>query len=463
MAEKRHSPLVLTGAEPASTRSNSLENPSVSLVDPKAWAQIFGDWRSSAGVSVDPQVAMSVPAVWCAVTFLGGCIASLPLKLHRKSANGKEQIERGAHALMLAGKVNDEYLTSFNWRRDLMTSTLLRGRSLTYVERQAANTGDARYLWPIELAKTTIKRQRGRMLYQYRDASNSQTETYTADQIIDIKFLGALDGVDHFDPVMTMKDTIGLAVAIRTYASRYFLNGGVPPLALEGPAASPAAVARGKSDMGEAVKQSTRDESGVIYLPPGHKLTPVALQPEKGQLLDAQRFIVEEVARIFNIPPAFLHHLVNATFANVEQQDLNFVKHSLVHWIEQIEQELNAKMFGTARGRYIEFDLNALLRGDLVSRMGAYAQAIQFSVMKPNEARRRENLPDDPAGDRLMANTTIQPLPLPGEEPAPVDPNDPNAKPAPAPGAKPGDPGTTGDPGGEQDNPGDPVTDPEDT
>lgn len=423
------------GGEKRST--NSLENPSVSLVDPKAWAQIFGDWRSAAGVSVDPDVAMSVPAIWCAVTFLSGCLAALPMKLHRKSQNGVEQIERGQLAKMLAGCVNDDFQTSFKWRRQMMVSTLLRGRGLSFIEKQAS--GDAMYLWNLQLAKTTIKREGGRLKYKYRDAAASRQVVYTAGEILDIQFLGSLDGVDAFDPVATLKDTIGLAVALRQYASRFFQNGGVPPLAMEGPAASPQAVARAKSDAGEAVKQSARDEDNIIYLPLGHKLTPVGFDPDKAQMINAQKFIIEEVARVFNLPPAFLHHLVNSTFANVEQQDLNFVKHSLVTWVEQWETELNAKMFGAARGRYIEFDLAAMLRGDFLSRMQAYASAIQNGVLKPNEARRRENLPDAPGGDQLMVNSTIQPL-------------------APAPG----DPATTGNPGGEIDNPGDPVTDPED-
>lgn len=439
-------PLVLEG------RTNSLENPSVSLVDPKAWAQIFGEWRSSSGVAVDADVAMSVPAVWCAVTFLSNCIASLPVKLHRKSVNGKASpILTGPLHGLLTGKSNEEFLTSFNWRRDMMTSVLLKGRGLTFVEKMGGGVGDAMNLWPIPMAKTRVVRTRGKLTYNYRDTASSTEEVYTPGEIIDIKFLGQLDGVGHFDPVAQMKDTIGLAVAVRTYAGRYFQNGGVPPLAMSGPAASPSAVARAKSDTGEAVKQSTRDESNVLYLPTGHTLTPIGFEPEKSQLLEAQNFIVQEISRLFNLPPAFLHYLLNATFANVEQQDLNFVKHCLIAWVEQWEAELNIKLFGSARGRYVEFDLNGLLRGDFLSRMMAYAQGIQNGVLMPNEARRRENLPDAAGGDVLLVNTAIQPL-------------DPDGRPAPLPLAggnltlpvvKPAAQ-TPGDDGGEIDPPGDP-------
>jgi len=414
-------------------RSTSLENPSVSLVDPVAWAAIFGEFRSAAGISVDNRAAMSVPAVWCAVTFISGCIAHLPLKLHRKSTNGRETLDTSNMAKMLAGAVNDEHLSSFKWRRQFMTSALLNGRGMTYIERYKA--GDGRFLWPLPFQKTTVKRQQGKLSFNYRDGAATKTQHYSAGDVIDISMLDDLDGVGTFNPVETLRDTIGLAIALRRYASRFFQNGGVPPLAMEGPAASPQAVARAKTDTGEAVKQSSRSEDNILYLPTGHKLTPIGFNPEKAQMLDSQRFVVEEVSRIYNLPPSFLHSLLNMPFATVEQQDLNLVKHNIAHWCEQIESELNIKLFGSARGRYVEFDLDALLRGDLVSRMAAYAQAIQSAVYKPNEVRARENLPPGKGGDALYMNGAI----------VPIDPDDPTS---------------TGAEGGEQDNPGDPEIDP---
>ena len=405
----------------------SLENPSVSLVDSHAWSAIFGNWQSDAGVSVDAKVAMGVPAIWCAVTFLANTLAALPIRLHRKSVNGRETVDTGRLAGLLAGLVNDDYLNSFNWRRDMMTSTLLKGRGLTYIEK--AGSGDAANLFPLDMNSTTISRKAGRLNYEYRQTSPSRIFNYGAGEIIDIKMLGALDGVDHFDPIATLKDAIGLMVALRKYGSRFFQNGGVPPLAMEGPAASPTAVTRAKDDVDQAVKNAYASGSNMVYLPLGHKLTPIGFDPEKGQLLAAQRFCVEETSRIYNLPPAFLHNLERATFSNVEQQDLNLVKHCVLHWVEQIEQELNAKLFGSTRNRYIEFDLNGLLRGDLVARMSAYASAVQTGIMMPNEVRRRENLPDAPGGDTLLINTAIQPLigaaPSPGATGEQDPPNDP--------------------------------------
>lgn len=450
----RQTPLVLSGygvdgtAERAQRSSQSLENPSVSLTDPKAWAQIFGDWRSSSGVSVDYDVAMTVPAIWCAVTFLSGCIASMPLRLQKESGGGREVLDKTNLSKMLTGTVNDEYLTSFKWRRNMMTSTLLTGRGMTYIERYGS--GDARYLWPFETVKTTAKRRNGKLLFDYRENTTGEgLKTYAAADVVDIQFLGKLNGVGVFDPVQQLKDTIGLAVAMRSYGSRYFQRGGTPPLSLSGPAASPQAVARANADIDEKISQATQENSNILYMPPNHTLTPIGFDPEKSQLLDAQRFIVEETSRMYNLPPSFLHSLLNMPFATVEQQDLNVIKHNIVHWCEQIEQELNAKIFGSARGRFVAFDLDGLMRGDLLSRMQAYAQAIQNAVYKPNEARRKEGLPDAEGGDQLYMNGAIAPIGL--DDPASdalgetLIPGDPAS-----------DPAVTGDPGSGVVDPADP-------
>lgn len=423
------------GVDGTAERSGAnLENPSVSLVDPQAWRAIFGDWRSAAGIPVDNHAAMTVPAIWCAVTFLTGCIAHLPLRLHKTSKTGPVLLENSNMGKMLASKVNDEYLSSFNWRRDMMTSALLNGRGMTYIERYSV--GDARYMWPLPFQKTVVKRQKGKLSYNYRDSASSSVKSYGPADVIDIKMLGDLDGVGAFNPVMQMKDTIGLAIALRQYASRFFQKGGVPPLAMEGPAASPAAVQRAKTDAGEAVQQSTRDADNIIYLPTGHKLTPVGFNPEKSQMLESQRFVVEEVSRIYNLPPSFLHSLLNMPFATVEQQDLNLVKHCVLHWVKQWEIELNMKLYGSARGRYVAFDLDELLRGDFVSRMAAYSSAVTGGIFKPNEARRREGLPDAKGGDRLYMNGAV----------VPIDDDDPS---------------TTGDPAGDTPDVGDPESDPD--
>src|SRR5690606_10632743 len=124
----------------------------------------------------------------------------------------------------------------------------------------------------------------------------------------------------------------------------------------------------------------------------GLTATPVGVDAQKAQMIEAQRFVIEQIARIYSLPPVLLQDLSRGTYSNTEQQDLHFVKHTIMRWVGQIEGELNLKLFGrSARTTYAEFNLAGLLRGDFMTRMQGYAQAIQNGVLMPNEARALEN------------------------------------------------------------------------
>jgi HK97 family phage portal protein len=144
-----------------------------------------------------------------------------------------------------------------------------------------------------------------------------------------------------------------------------------------------------------------------MALPLGHELKTIGLSPENMQLLELQRFSIEQIARIYSLPPVFLQDLTHGTFSNTEQQDLHFVKHTVKRWVEQFEQEMNLKFFGRGSDFYVEFNVDGLLRGDLKSRMEAYAVSIQNALRTPDEIRAIENLPAKGANDLLIQGATV--------------------------------------------------------
>lgn len=415
------------GAADAETRSRSLENPSVSLASPEAWSIGWGGGRSEAGVDVTVATALGVPAFWSGTNFIAGTVAGLPLETYSLKADGQRELDRSSPlARLLEGPVNDDGLTRFDWLHAAMITTLTRGRSVTFVERSAA--GRVLNLWPLDADPIEVVRRDQRTLYIRRPRGGRVVE-YGASEVIDLAWMRMPDGISVADPVASLRNALGLSIALENYASRFFQNGGVPPLALKGPAASPAAAARGASDVAEAVRKSHETGDNVIYLPSGHELVPVGFNPEQGQLLEARLFQVQEIARILNLPPAFLHDLSRATFSNVEQQDINFVKHSLTQWVERLEQQLNAKLFGPKTyQRRVEFDIDGLLRGDFKSRSEALAAQVQNGLLTPNEARQSENRPALPGGDSLLIQGATVPLTAQTDQP-PVTPA--SAEPAP--------------------------------
>ena len=141
------------------------------------------------------------------------------------------------------------------------------------------------------------------------------------------------------------------------------------------------------------------------------------MEDDKTQMIETQRWCVEQIARLYGLPPTFLQDLTHGTFSNTEQQDLHFVKHTLRRWVEQFEQEMNLKLFGRASNtRYVEMNVDGLLRGDFNSRMTGYATGITHGFMKPSEVRMLENWPDADGADQLFIQSATVPLTQAGQQ-----------------------------------------------
>lgn len=353
---------------------------------------------------------LGVPAVFAAQNFIAGMIAGLPLHVYQRKADGtKERVAAtGANPIVgvLHDAVNDE-LTSFQWRYDMFASGVLHlaGRSVTYIERDASNR--VINLFPIQSPVVQID-EIGRKTYVTKAAGKEKT--YAAADVIDIVFRHDEDRVTAVSPITRCKIALGKAAAVNEYGARLFRNGGMPSFALQGPFEGKASAERAQKDVGEAAKKAAQEGGTVLALPIGHELKDLGLDPEKMQMVEVQRFLVEEVARIFSLPPVFLQDLTHGTFSNTEQQDLHLVKHSLKRWVEQIEQELNLKLFGRNAKRFVEFNMDGLMRGDFKTRMEGMARAVQSGLMTPDEGRALDNRPPMDGGDKLYIQGATVPL-----------------------------------------------------
>ncbi len=397
-------------ARESETRA-SVEDPKVPISSENILAFFGINAISESGETVTIDSALGVPAVFAAVNFLSGTLAGLPMHLYKRTKDGRERVTGGL-ATILHDAVNDG-LSSFDWRKYAFECVLTEGRSCTFIEH--AVSGRVINLWPLDPSGVTVKRKDGRRVYEYRDGSRRKV-TYEASEVIDICFMSKRDMLGHRSPILTNKDVIGLAQAVTKYGSKFFQNGGVPPFAIEGPFQSPGGMQRAADDLSAAVKKAAKEKRLALSLPAGHTIKQLGVDPEKSQLVEAQRFVIEQVARIYSLPPTFLQDLTHGTFSNTEQQDLHLSKHTIKRWVEQFEQELNLKLFGRTNNRqYVEMSLDGLLRGDFKTRMEGNARAIQTGQLTPNEARQMENRPSKPNGDDLLVQGATIPL---GSQPA---------------------------------------------
>lgn len=382
-------------------RNASPENPTVP-VSAENFLAFFG--VNSANLpAVTTDTALTVPAVWAAVAFLSRTLASLPLHAYRNTKDGPQRVTGKLETVIHENP--NPLMAAFKFYQYFWQQVFTGGRGLAWIER---NGSSVEALWPMDPTKTTIKRKGFKVTYEY------EGKTYPAEDVIDVPFMLKADGLSHYGPIATCSKAIQLALAMNDYASNFFAGGGVPPLALSGPLPQgQEAMKRAMADINRAVDEAKKSSKPIFPMPPGHELKPVGFDPEKGQMTDARRFQVEEIARGYQLPPVFLQDLTKATFSNAEQQDLHLVKHLIGQWADALESEMNLKIFGRMNsGRFVEHNLDGLMRGDFKSRIEGIATAIQSGFMEPNRGRKLMNWPDheNPAADDLFIQGATVPL-----------------------------------------------------
>lgn len=385
----------------------NIENPGVPISSANIMDYLGWNTSSSSGINVTEETALTVPAVWAAVNFISSTIAALPVSVYRKTSGGRERVSDSDTVQTLLSKSPNPQWTSYRWRKYSMSRTLLGGRQYSYIER--TNRGRIAAIWPMRPSHTVVIKQGVEFVYEVREADGTKRQ-YQAAEVLDLPYMIEEDMVTHVAPIGRLRSTIANSIAMQQYGERYFANGGVPPLSMEGPFTSGAAIERASKDMSRAVQNASKEGNSVLPLPMGHELKQVGYNPEQGQMIESRRLGIEEVARIYQLPPVFLQDLTHGTYSNTEQQDLQLVKHTLTQWVELIEQEWNMKLLPGSRTRYIEFNMDGLLRGDFKTRMEGYARGVQNAIYTPNEVRARENLPAEDGGENLVIQQNMFPL-----------------------------------------------------
>lgn len=398
------------------TRSSTT---SVGASSASDWYSFYNQPTTAAAINVTEDVALGVPAIWCAVNVIAGTIAHLPLHLY-KITDGKTEKALTDPLYNVVHDYATDYHTKFDFWKLITTRALIGGRGIAIILRNKAKRA-AGFL-PIDERQVTI-RQSVKNGVVTRIYSYNGTD-YPGTDIIDISPMLMPDGISAYSPVVVNREAIAAIVAADRYGTSMFANGGVPPLALKMPPSSPAAADRAVEQVSEAIQNGKDRKRNMFALPNSLEIEPLGFEPAKQQLVELRKLQVAEVARIFNIAPALLHDLTTGTYSNVEQQALNFVSQTILPLVKLIEQELNLKLFGKRNtSNFVEFNIDALVRGDLKSRMEALVRSVFGSIRTPNEARALDNLPPLPGGDQLYiqgatvpledAGKTLSPTPVP--------------------------------------------------
>ena len=367
---------------------------------------LFGS--TTSGKLVNEQTAMQTTAVYACVRILSEAVAGLPLHIYRYRADGgKERIPQHPLYSLLHDEPNSE-MTSFVFRETLMSHLLLWGNAYAQVVRNGR--GQVIALYPLLPNKMDVSRAaNGELLYTYyRDFDESGIKpeggyvTLRKDEVLHIPGLG-FDGLIGYSPIAMSKNAIGMSLATEEYGASFFANGANPGGVLEHPGVIKD-IQRVKDSWNTAY-QGSGNAHKIAVLEEGMKFQAIGIPPEEAQFLETRKFQIDEIARIFRVPPHMVGDLEKSSFSNIEQQSLEFVKYTLDPWVVRWEQSLQQSLIlpSEKASLMIRFNLDGLLRGDYQSRMQGYSVGIQNGFYSVNDVRQLEdlNLLEDAEGGNL--------------------------------------------------------------
>lgn len=364
---------------------------------------------SSSGSRVNEKTAMQMTAVYSCVRVLAETLASLPIHVYEVTDNKREKAVKHPLYKILHDEPNPE-MTSFVFRETLMSHLLLWGNAYAQIIRNGR--GEVLGLYPLMPDKMSVDRDdNGRIFYEYKSNGSGGSVKLHESDVLHIPGLG-FDGLVGYSPIGMAKNAIGMAIATEEYGAKFFSNGATPSGILEHP---------GTVKNPDAMRESwSKGFSGnnahkVAILEEGMKYTPISISPNEAQFLETRKFQINEIARIFRVPPHMVGDLEKSSFSNIEQQSLEFVKYTLDPWVTRWEQAIARRLFNDKEKDkyYVKFNVDGLLRGDYQSRMNGYAIARQNGWMSANDIRMLENLDlieKEEGGDLYLINGNMLPL-----------------------------------------------------
>lgn len=374
------------------------------LSNPSAWLrEALGATDTQSGISVTAESSLRYTAVFACVRVLSESVAALPLHLYQRRGDGRDRASDHPLYRVLHSQPNP-LQTSYEWRALSMVHLLLWGNSYQEIIRDDA--GNVTELWPIRPDWVNVKADAGRVIYEVY--ANGGRNVLPSDRVLHLKGLST-DGLMGLSPIAAARQSIGLSLTAERFGAAYFGKGsrvgGVLALKHSVGPETTAAIKASWEDKHSGVDNFHR----IAVLSGEATYTPFVVNNQDAQFLETRRFGVEDICRIFRVPPHMVADLSKANYSNVDALDRAFVQHSLTPWLVTQEQAYTTRLLrpGEQAEYFCEHDLKGMLRGDHESRMRSYTLGIASGVYSPNECRQWENLNPREGGDTFLQPTNL--------------------------------------------------------
>ena len=367
----------------------------------------FNAAANPSGVRVTPETSLKATAVLSCVRVLSESIAGLGVRLIRTDEKGNRERDKANPIDRLLSFAPNAWQTPFEFFEQLMVNVCLYGNSYSLIKRNGS--GVPVQLIPLHPTRVVLEEvSTGVLRYTFTDAGGYGTQTYSDEDIMHVRWLSH-DGIHGVVPTEVSRDAIALARACELHGSTYFGNGARPGVILETENPIPAETATMLRENWERVHKGVYKSWKTAVLTNGLKAKELGGSNQESQYLEVRRFQLEEVCRVYRVPPHLVMDLNRATYSNIEQQSLDFLQFSLSPWIRRIEQAISRDLIQDDNP-IAEFDSKSLMRADAQSRAAYYREMWNLGVLSVNEIREAELMNPVEGGDQRFVMSNMRTL-----------------------------------------------------
>jgi HK97 family phage portal protein len=375
--------------------------------------------------AVSERSALSLSSVLSTVIVIATDVALLPCNVYRRRPNGDDRDRQHGHPVEeLLTITPDGETTPFNWLQALVGHSALWGTGFGEIVRRGRGVPASLHLMPPD--STREHRSGGRLFWETAGSNGTRTAIPNED-VLRLAGFGH-SGIVGYNLVRLLNSTIALGLQMQSFSLDYFLNGAFPGVAIETPMKLNPEAIQSLREGWDSWHQGAGKRFKTAVLQLGAKANVLSVNPEQSQLIEGRRFQVNDSVRPWRVPPHKYGDYSQAHLANIEASNLDYLQTALMPWLRAFCDEANLKLFSTAErraGYYVEFNVNALLRGDIKSRFESYGSALDRGWMNRNEVRARENMnaiPEAEGGFKHLVGLNQTTLAQVGEVETPDDP-----------------------------------------
>ncbi len=359
---------------------------------------------------------------------LSETLAKMPIKYYQKTDRGIVEADQTETSKLLTKRPNPFMTPTIFWNTVEMNRNHY-GNAYVYMRKKFIRQrygGEFRIidLWVMQsncvqivVDDAGIFAGVGRLWYVYTDPTSGRQYVFSTDEVMHFKTSFSFDGITGLPVQQILKDTVSGASASQEFMNGMYESGLTAKATLEytGELNEGAKEALRKSF--EEFGSGAKNVGKILPVPLGMKLTPLDIKLTDSQFFELKKYTALQIAAAFGVKPNQINDYSKSSYANSELQQLSFYVDTELFIIKQYEEEINYKMATEEEqesGFYYKYNEKVLFRTDSKTQMEYLKNGVSGSIIKPNEARRKLDMPDAEGGDELLANGSIVPLTMAG-------------------------------------------------